>query len=88
MIARAGDTLVTSLQDIHLHTRRGQIVVDCSRLEIKDLEVADPAVRSADVRVYQLCSCDDGMLFLTPSERHCRASTDLCSSLPGLSSAA
>ncbi|KAK8786457.1 hypothetical protein V5799_023773 [Amblyomma americanum] len=81
MIARAGDTLVTSLQDIHLHTRKGQIVVDCSRLEIKDLDVADPSVRSTDMRVYQLCSCDDGMLFLTPSERHCRASTDLCSSL-------
>ncbi|XP_050045159.1 zeta-sarcoglycan-like [Dermacentor andersoni] len=82
MVARAGDTLVTSLQDIHLHTRKGQIVVDCSRLEIKDLEVADPTVRSTDVRVYQLCSCDDGVLFLTPSERHCRASTDLCSSFP------
>ncbi|XP_077555727.1 delta-sarcoglycan-like isoform X1 [Haemaphysalis longicornis] len=81
MVARAGDTLVRSLQDIHLHTRKGQIVIDSGRLELKDLEVADLTVRSTEVRVYQLCSCDDGMLFLTPSERHCRASTDLCSSL-------
>ncbi|KAH8041015.1 hypothetical protein HPB51_013675 [Rhipicephalus microplus] len=73
---------------LHAEVVRGGSARDLNRLEIKDLEVADPAVRSADMRVYQLCSCDDGMLFLTPSERHCRASTDLCSSLPGLSSAA
>ncbi|XP_064482656.1 delta-sarcoglycan-like [Ornithodoros turicata] len=78
MLARTGDGLVKSLQDIKLHGRKGKIEVDSHRLEFKNLEVADASFPADDVRVYQVCACDNGKIFLTPAARLCRAVEQLC----------
>lgn len=78
MLARAGEGTVTSLRDIKLHGRKGKIEVNSHRLELKNLEVADASFPDDDVRVYQVCACDNGKIFLTPAARLCRAVEELC----------
>lgn len=77
--SRAGDISATCLKDFTLQSREGSIWFDSEKVIFKNLKTVLPTSRGQSYSgIFEMCSCENGRLFLSSPERHCQADELVC----------
>lgn len=77
--SRAGDISVSCYRNLTLRSKEGEILMDSERLVFQNLKTPLPAKSGSPYQnIYQLCVCQNGMLFLSHPEGHCQADDSVC----------
>ncbi|XP_054707649.1 delta-sarcoglycan-like [Uloborus diversus] len=77
--SRTGDISATCLKNLELHSKQGVIQLDSKHILFKDLQTVLPTNRGRSYQgIYEMCSCQNGRLFLSSPEDHCRADDEVC----------
>ncbi|XP_023235191.1 delta-sarcoglycan-like isoform X2 [Centruroides sculpturatus] len=77
--SRAGDVIASCLKDMKLESKQGAIWLDSDKIEMKNLKTALPTTRGRSYPgIYQLCVCENGRMFLSPSQGFCQADDLVC----------
>ncbi|GBO28878.1 hypothetical protein AVEN_105020-1, partial [Araneus ventricosus] len=74
----AGGIWVQGLRDMNLRSTGGRVVIDSSRLEMKNLKTSRHTKDKKGQDVFQVCMCDNGRLFLAHREGHCQIQESVC----------
>jgi len=74
LLSRAGDVQITTLLDISLKAKTGDIRFESSNIYIKGLSLGS----ANGQRQLQVCICTNGRLFLTRDSTDCRADAYIC----------
>uniref|UniRef100_A0A0N4Z515 Zeta-sarcoglycan n=1 Tax=Parastrongyloides trichosuri TaxID=131310 RepID=A0A0N4Z515_PARTI len=74
LLSSAGEIVLSSLLDIQMKTKNGEIHMDSSNIYINGLERASGQGHSQ----YQLCICQNGKLFMATERADCRADRSIC----------
>uniref|UniRef100_A0A0N5BJT4 Zeta-sarcoglycan n=1 Tax=Strongyloides papillosus TaxID=174720 RepID=A0A0N5BJT4_STREA len=74
LLSSAGEIVLTSLLDIQMKTKNGEIHMDSSNIYINGLELASGQGHAQ----YQLCICQNGKLFMATEKADCRADRSIC----------
>ncbi|CAL1283119.1 unnamed protein product [Larinioides sclopetarius] len=74
----AGGIWVQGLRDMNLRSTGGRVVIDSSRLEMKNLKTSRHTKDKKSQDVFQVCMCDNGRLFLAHREGHCQIQESVC----------
>ncbi|CAG9563631.1 unnamed protein product [Danaus chrysippus] len=77
--SRAGSIDITSHSNIQLDSVVGAIKIDAPNIiisNLKEAKVADSPAKNMRKKVYQLCACGSGKLFLAPSDGRCSVEED------------
>lgn len=78
--SRAGDITAICLNDLTLQSKSGVIKLDSERIWMRNLPEAATQSRphQNNDKVFQLCACENGRLFLADASGHCKADTNIC----------
>ncbi|XP_023235189.1 zeta-sarcoglycan-like [Centruroides sculpturatus] len=83
MESRVGEMNANCLRDMKLQSTEGRVILDTSKLEMKNLKVTRSFNRDHGFqRVYQMCMCENGRLFLAMRESHCQTKESICNEKP------
>ncbi|XP_078326518.1 zeta-sarcoglycan-like [Crassostrea virginica] len=75
--APAGDMAINSLKEIQIRSR-DSIILDSSKLIIKNLKVSSISSGQQKTVGYQLCMCSTGLLFLADADKECQGTREIC----------
>ncbi|GIY72670.1 delta-sarcoglycan [Caerostris darwini] len=74
----AGGIHVEGLRDMNLKSTGGRVVIDSSKLEMKNLKLSRHVKDKKRQEVFQVCMCENGRLFLAHREGHCQIQESMC----------
>ncbi|XP_072040440.1 zeta-sarcoglycan-like isoform X2 [Amphiura filiformis] len=73
----AGQITASCLTGLNFQSTQGKILLDSPRIELKNLPTGSAGTSNSQ-GVFELCTCENGRLFLAPPESGCQATVDLC----------
>uniref|UniRef100_A0AC35U0B9 Zeta-sarcoglycan n=1 Tax=Rhabditophanes sp. KR3021 TaxID=114890 RepID=A0AC35U0B9_9BILA len=74
LLSTAGEIMLSSLLDIQMKTKNGEIHLDSSNIYINGLERATGQGHAQ----YQICICQNGKIFMATERADCRADRSIC----------
>ncbi|XP_035211717.1 delta-sarcoglycan-like isoform X2 [Stegodyphus dumicola] len=77
--SRAGGISASCLKDLKLQSKEGRIMLDSKQVLFRNLRTVLPTSNGRPYRgIYEMCSCENGRLFLSSPEGHCQADDVVC----------
>lgn len=74
----AGGIFVTGLKNMNLKSTGGRVIVDSSKLQMKNLRTASHSKAKVPTEVFQVCMCDNGRIFLAHRQGYCQIQDTVC----------
>ncbi|CAM1292318.1 SGCD (predicted) [Pycnogonum litorale] len=81
IVSRVGDITASCLYDLYLQSTDGSISLNSAKIEMKNVPVVEARRHNEghfQRGIFQLCSCENGRLFLSHPEDRCQADSKVC----------
>lgn len=77
--SKTGDISATCMNDLKLKSKEGTIWLDSEKVLFPNLRTVFPTNRGRSYQgIYEMCSCENGRLFLSLPDGHCQADDQVC----------